>query len=103
MQLKEFEFVRKRQQCLMPDHMKKFALELSKKELPSQYNLTKTEYIQAWYIMFDDGDFEDELATKQLSRFNVLELKIAFEWTLKHFAELDLGGNLKWYLDPAIL
>jgi|GEM_PF-4743177 len=47
--------------------------------------------------MFDDGDFEDELATKQLSRFNVLELKIAFEWTLKHFAELDLGGNLKWY------
>jgi|GEM_PF-3882494 len=47
MQLKEFEFVRKRQQCLMPDHMKKFALELSKKELPSQYNLTKTEYIQA--------------------------------------------------------
>ena len=96
----EFEFIRKRQQHLMPEFMKEFDLELNNTKQPSEYNLTKYNYIKSWLSLFDK-DLVDELNSdyhiEKFSRFNVLQLKTAFQWTIGNFAELDLGGNHKWY------
>lgn len=96
----ELEFIRKRQFSLMPQFMKDFSKELTSRSIPSELDLTKHDYIHAWMAVFDKAFANDALNSPYLMddylRFNVLELMHAFKWTLSHFAELDLGGNMKW-------
>lgn len=97
----ELEFIRKRQFSLMPQSMKDFSKEFTSRSIPSELDLTKHEYIHAWFAVFDkvfaNDVRNDPNFTDKYMRFNVLELMHAFKWTLSHFAELDLGGNMKWY------
>lgn len=96
----ELEFIRKRQFSLMPQYMKDFSKEFASRSIPSELDLTKHDYIHAWMAVFDKEFANDALNNPYLTddylRFNVLELMHAFKWTLSHFAELDLGGNMKW-------
>jgi hypothetical protein len=100
MMIKDIKFIRERQQHLMPEIMRELAIELSTIERPDKLSLSKSEYIKAWVAIFDT-DFlcnitNYEYYSAKLSRANILQLERAFEWTLTHFAELDLGCNMKW-------
>tara|TARA_R110001606_G_C15404703_1_gene654215 strand:+ start:7815 stop:8225 length:411 start_codon:yes stop_codon:yes gene_type:complete len=97
---KDIKFIRVRQKHLMPEFMKAYEIELASIERPDKLSLTKTEYIQAWVSIFDSTIVRDidnlQYYMAKFSRSNILQLECAFEWVLTHFAELDLGGNMKW-------
>ena len=61
--------------------------------------MSKTIYIEQWVLFFTDYIERGDLVQFEriYTSFNVLQLEIAFSWTLEHFAELDLGGNYKWH------
>ena len=99
--LTEFELIRMRQKILMPSYMKEFHEELTNLPRPSFEYMPKNDYIYSWFSIFDERFSNDTLnseeSIKRFSRYNILQLKEAFEWVINHFAELDLGGNMKWY------
>lgn len=92
----ETERIRNRQETNMPEFMQEFAEELRSTELPNETKLTKAQYIVSWSNILG-SEHDNEHCLETLSIYPTSHLKIAFEWTLKHFAELDLGGNNKWY------
>ena len=100
--LTDFEFIRMRQKNLMPSYMKEFHEELTNRSRPSIEYMPKHDYIYSWFSIFDEhfanDTFNSERSIRQFSRYNILQLKEAFEWVINHFAELDIGGNMKWYL-----
>lgn len=99
MNTEEFALLRAQIKLFMPDYMQEFAEELKLREHPSELTLKKHDYICAWIEVFVASTAEDILreTVNKYSRYNIKQLKQAFEWTLEHFAELDLGGNNKWY------
>lgn len=92
---KDFAYVRQVQRENMPSFMKNFELEIKKRIKPCVHKMTKTEYIHAWCMFFNDNDDMDDIV-KNFSKYTYYHLEKAFTWTCDHFAELDLGGNYKW-------
>ena len=92
--VEEFEFVRRRLRNLMPSYMKSFEVECIEREKPDAESLPKKVYVKEWLNIFDSGcgDWEVE----QLLDYSVYNLREAFNWTINHYAELDLGANSKW-------
>jgi len=85
----------------MPEFMKEYREERKNMETPIMINHSKGDFILEWIKLFDDHyasdkenyqPFHDKLKTSDLG-----DLRKAFKWTHKNFAELDLGGNMKWY------
>lgn len=88
----DLNIIRKRNKALMPSYMQEYSSELSNIKTPSITTLAKADYLAAWINIFDP----DTSDLNDLLQFDISELEAAFTWTLKHFAELDLGGNYKW-------
>jgi hypothetical protein len=69
-------------------------------EHPNEY-LKKPLYIYEWLSVFDKSFANDELnvhsSIDKFSKYSKPQLKTAFEWSLKHFIDLGLGGNYRWY------
>ena len=89
------EELRERQRALMPQHMKEFEEELQKRKTVNLKKLSKTELIEEWIKCFDKSLINDDLSA--FHKQKTVDLNEAFSWTYNHFAELDLGGNMKWW------
>ena len=99
--VEDIQELRNNLQNRMPDFMKVFSKELGERVRPDEYSLSKNDYIRAWFGFFAEELLDNERQTEhcinRLNKYNRLQLREAFEWTLEHFAELDLGGNFKWF------
>jgi hypothetical protein len=93
-----FNFYRERLRHLMPGYMKEFEKELGIRLRPNQRGFRKAEFIKHWLTFFDECFSKENVDhyVETIERFNVLHLIKSFEWVADKFAELDLGGNMKW-------
>ena len=98
MTIKEICFIQERQKNFMPQYMKDLEKDFNNVAKPSKNNLSKKYFIQSWLKIFDSSltNPNNELINK-FETYTILQLEQAFEFTINNFAELDLGGNMKWY------
>lgn len=80
----------------MPSYMFELEQEFKKSIRPSNLTLNKKEFVKEWVTKFDETLYSSNNMREEFFEYNVLQLEEAFEFTIKHFAELDLGGNMKW-------
>lgn len=104
MKKERFEELRAKMRAAMPDFMLTFEKEYRAKPCPD-FSLKKNEYIQAWIRLFgphltpgSDGKTQGE---ERFAKYSKESIRAGFEWARDNFAELDLGGNMKWFA-PAI-
>jgi len=89
----------KRNKHVLPAFMKEFQSSLEERERPDPIRLEKSEYIFQWLNFFDERSFSSkkEKDIKEWRTHTMTALEDAFEWTLRHYSELDMGGGMRWY------
>jgi hypothetical protein len=97
----EYNFIITRNRNLMPKYMSDRQFTLDNTIHPSAFELRRNDYLKAWFELFDTSYANDELNIEyhiaEFLNFNVFQIKEAFEFTIDHYSELDLGGNNGWF------
>jgi predicted GIY-YIG superfamily endonuclease len=79
----------------MYEFMKDFDTEMNSIRLPNK-NIGKDAYINHFINIFKPPQDVKDTLTNILSPYRIDKLKNTFNFVLKNFAPLDLGGNGKW-------